>query len=699
MTASIFGPSPLPGFANAQNYTVLSDGRIAVLYHYSGNNSSATDAVLVQFVAPDGTALGSPVNLDPTGSGNFNSSGITPQLVALPDGGFAVLAENYDPTNGTGIFLASFDSQGNPVTGWTQVDSNVDGGFEHQLLALSNNGAYVTWATDANAGNAVTFPDGEKSNDSTDLLGATYTANGALAEQQTYVDAQLGTLVGQQSAPNPIQLSNGSVVVAYSDTAYYPISGNYNLGGVDKALSVVIGSAAPITVFAPSTGGSATQLDGDDHTAVALANGSFAIIYTLVTRDSSATTYDTYAKFYNADGSLAPQNTTGNGVLLFERTNLDGSGSYPDSQVSAVALPSGGFAVGYITHASGNTQSQVGLYDSGGNLVQTIPLTSTNVPQAFPGLSVAPDGSLYATTDFPANSFHIVGTSPGDFVLDGSADTAPETLTGTSTTNNWIYAGAGNTTIVGGPGTFDHIYAGTGTDIITGGATENFIEAGAGRGAIDGGGGATTVFFDGNQADYTLIGVAASFTVTNNATGAVDTLTRVQTLQFADGTVSTDTIACYARGTLIATTRGDIAIEHLAIGDRVLTASGAAKPVTWIGHRHLDCRRHPRPGDVWPVRIKTDAFGDKLPHSDLWLSPDHAVFVDDVLIPIRHLINDTTVTQEPRDEVDYWHVELAQHDVLLAEGLPAESYLDTGNRHAFGNGAVEALHPNLWQDG
>jgi hypothetical protein len=63
---------------------------------------------------------------------------------------------------------------------------------------------------------------------------------------------------------------------------------------------------------------------------------------------------------------------------------------------------------------------------------------------------------------------------------------------------------------------------------------------------------------------------------------------------------------------------------------------------------------------------------------------------------IERLVNGATITQDPQDEVTYWHVELAQHEILLAEGLPAESYLDTGNRGAFANGgAFLELHPDF----
>jgi hypothetical protein len=68
------------------------------------------------------------------------------------------------------------------------------------------------------------------------------------------------------------------------------------------------------------------------------------------------------------------------------------------------------------------------------------------------------------------------------------------------------------------------------------------------------------------------------------------------------------------------------------------------------------------------------------------LSPDHAVAWDGVLIPIRYLVNGASIVQEPHDAVEYWHVELARHDIILAEGLAVESYLDTGNRSSFANG-------------
>lgn len=143
---------------------------------------------------------------------------------------------------------------------------------------------------------------------------------------------------------------------------------------------------------------------------------------------------------------------------------------------------------------------------------------------------------------------------------------------------------------------------------------------------------------------------------------------------------------CYVAGTRIACASGAVAVEALQIGDQVVLASGGTLPITWIGRRDIDCRRHPDPNSVLPVRIAPHAFGDHQPARPLYLSPEHAVYTDGVLIPIRHLINGSSIRQVDRDTVSYYHVELERHEVLLAEGLPAESFLAAAcNRSWFDN--------------
>ncbi len=184
--------------------------------------------------------------------------------------------------------------------------------------------------------------------------------------------------------------------------------------------------------------------------------------------------------------------------------------------------------------------------------------------------------------------------------------------------------------------------------------------------------------------------------------------TAAPSLQFAFGTQIRQTnnqlhgdmprpIPCFASGTRIMTSTGLVAVEDLREGDLVTAARAEAfRPIIWIGHRHVDLAAHPTPEAVMPVRVRSGAFGKNLPERDLYLSPDHAVFQEDVLIPVKHLLNGTSVARVPMQRVTYWHVELDRHDVLLAEGLPVESYLDTGDRASFQNGGtVVAMHPTF----
>ena len=153
---------------------------------------------------------------------------------------------------------------------------------------------------------------------------------------------------------------------------------------------------------------------------------------------------------------------------------------------------------------------------------------------------------------------------------------------------------------------------------------------------------------------------------------------------------------CFAAGTRLATPGGDVAVEHLKAGDIVLTADGSAEEIVWIGTRNVACHAHPKPAKILPVRVRANAFGPALPKRDLILSPDHAIFVDGVLIPVCELINGASVVQERVHAIRYLHVELALHDVVIAEGLPVESFLDLGNHRQFGEGPGPMdLHPDF----
>ncbi|OYV55954.1 MAG: hypothetical protein B7Z76_07845 [Acidiphilium sp. 20-67-58] len=151
----------------------------------------------------------------------------------------------------------------------------------------------------------------------------------------------------------------------------------------------------------------------------------------------------------------------------------------------------------------------------------------------------------------------------------------------------------------------------------------------------------------------------------------------------ATATTSTNP-PCYARGTMILTPNGLRPVETLAAGDRVVTAAGHVVPVIWTGSRVLDLTAHPAPEQVQPISFAAGSLAPGLPARRLRLSPDHALLLDGVLVPARFLVNGATICREEAClAISYHHVELVRHDLLLAEGAPCESYLDTGNRAGF----------------
>ncbi|WP_048863056.1 Hint domain-containing protein, partial [Acidisphaera rubrifaciens] len=151
-------------------------------------------------------------------------------------------------------------------------------------------------------------------------------------------------------------------------------------------------------------------------------------------------------------------------------------------------------------------------------------------------------------------------------------------------------------------------------------------------------------------------------------------------------------MVCFLAGTAIATPDGERLVESIAPGDLVRTASGAARAVAWVGHRTVE-RASLREADLHdPVVIAADAVAPGIPARDLRVTPDHAILIKDRLIPARLLVNGTTIRHEPIATYTYYHVELDSHDILLAEGLTVESYLDCADRGRFANAGVVALH-------
>lgn len=170
---------------------------------------------------------------------------------------------------------------------------------------------------------------------------------------------------------------------------------------------------------------------------------------------------------------------------------------------------------------------------------------------------------------------------------------------------------------------------------------------------------------------------------------------------------------CLLIGNAVLTDRGPVAVERLRIGDLVLTETGAFKPVRGIGRSAFVREPEERwEESVAPVRIAQSAISPGVPARDLYLSPEHALFLDGFLIPVKYLINGLTITQDvtARDVVDYFHIEFDQHEVFFAEGAAVESLrvIDVGqvagefaqyDREGSGGGSMAPYAPVLGYNG
>jgi hypothetical protein len=148
--------------------------------------------------------------------------------------------------------------------------------------------------------------------------------------------------------------------------------------------------------------------------------------------------------------------------------------------------------------------------------------------------------------------------------------------------------------------------------------------------------------------------------------------------------------ACFLRGTCLLTPSGERRVEDLRIGDLLITLSGETKPIQWIGRRvYKPASKSSYPKDVRPVRVARGTLGPDAPRRDLFVSQQHALWVDGILIKAIDLMNGSSITLHSAtelSELEYLNVKLAHHDLILAEGATCETLLvHSGNVERFDN--------------
>ena len=249
------------------------------------------------------------------------------------------------------------------------------------------------------------------------------------------------------------------------------------------------------------------------------------------------------------------------------------------------------------------------------------------------------------------------------------------------------YGGTGGDTFYGGS------YQGTLT--FSGGAGEdNFYAEYANNISIDAGEGTDSVIFEHDLSSYAVESDPTSHIMTFYMNGQQDvTTTDVEFFFFRNSEgrydeYTYDELACFLQGTLIRTPDGEVPVETLKAGDLVLTTNGEARPVLWLGRRAVETR-FAHPLTALPIHIRPDALGRGLPARDLFVSPDHAIFMGGMLIQAGALVNGVTITRhrDLPETFTYYHVELQDHDLIYAEGLPAETFIDNVERETFDNAA------------
>jgi len=300
-----------------------------------------------------------------------------------------------------------------------------------------------------------------------------------------------------------------------------------------------------------------------------------------------------------------------------------------------------------------------------------------------------------------------------------------------------IFAGDGND-VVFGEDDDDEIYGEGGDDTLDGGIDDDTIDGGAGNDEMTGGQGndvfvetagegADTItdfgeqdtgpITDGDQSNNDFVDLGGFYNDTTLADvnaaggsfanpldmlredasdgtidgeiGGVDYSAEIGdvnlTLQDGSGGTVTGTgltfdnpnVACFVRGTLIATRRGSVPIEELAIGDELITMDHGFQKIRWIGSTTV-----PADGRLAPVVFRRGAMGNE---RDLRVSPQHRMLVrgwhvelmfgkPEALVPAKALINDETVFQLEGGEVEYFHIMFDRHELVYAEGIPSESF-------------------------
>jgi hypothetical protein len=141
---------------------------------------------------------------------------------------------------------------------------------------------------------------------------------------------------------------------------------------------------------------------------------------------------------------------------------------------------------------------------------------------------------------------------------------------------------------------------------------------------------------------------------------------------------------CFTPGTMIATHQGEIPVEHLSAGDKVITRDNGVQPVRWVGKTQMYLQDFQADPHLLPVFIRQGALGKGLPERDMMVSPNHRILVAnertslrfadrEVLVAAKHLVSQGVHTVQSSGTT-YIHFMCDRHEVVLTDGAWTESF-------------------------
>ncbi|WP_415456374.1 Hint domain-containing protein [Acetobacter persici] len=335
-----------------------------------------------------------------------------------------------------------------------------------------------------------------------------------------------------------------------------------------------------------------------------------------------------------------------------------------------------------------------------GGGVSTDPILGTTIDRTTTANVVIDSGTSLTATSLTVGDGAGNGkiTVNGSLTLDNSDKISP---------NSHIVVGNGGTLILGG-------YATTTSDLIQFDGSGGTIEIAAGTTPsiiqyITNISENDTIIIDGLKADgynyvdgvYTLtsngtpISGTSSFQLPDANEGTTFTVSTI-TVDNGNGTTTAKTVlnaqhvVCFLPGSMIRTVEGEVAVENLQIGDSVVTfdwktGEETVRPVIWVGKAHATVQPHLADDEAaYPVRVLKNAISEGVPYKDMLITAEHCLFFDGKFVPVRMLVNGSSIFYDKSfTSYDYYHLETAEHAVIVADGMLTESYLDTGNRLSF----------------